>query len=110
MLRGGLLKESKNMTLEDLKVEITKGEVLEIKEGIPKFAYSELPVPVTLWVDNNTYELKKVMIDETEVMQAYMEKEMPEESSDFQNPVVSKALLLYEIESVNKITDIPMPK
>ena len=106
----GLLKESKNMTLEDLKVEITNGEVLEIKEGIPKFAYSKMPVPVTLWVDDNTYELKKVMIDETEVMQAYMEKEMPKVSPDFENSVVSKAMLLYEIESVDEISEIPMPK
>lgn len=107
---AGLLKESKEMTLEDLKVEITGGEVLEIQEGIPKLAYFEMPVPVTLWVDENTYELKKVMIDETAVMQAYMEKEMPKISSDFKDPVVSKAILFYEIESTNKITEIPMPK
>ena len=106
---AGLLMESKDMTLEDLKVEITGGEVLEIKEGIPKLAYSEMPVPVTLWVDENTYELKKVMIDETAVMQAYMEKEMPKVSSDFKDPVVSKAILVYEIGSMNKITEIPMP-
>jgi hypothetical protein len=106
---AGLLKESKEMTLGDLKVEIIGGEVLEIKEGIPKLAYSEMPVPVTLWVDENTYELKKVMIDETAVMQAYMEKEMPKINSDFKDPVVSKALLLYEIGSMDKITEIPMP-
>ena len=106
---AGLLKESKDMTLEDLKVEITGGEVLEIKEGIPKLTYSEMPVPVTLWVDENTYELKKVMIDETAVMQAYMEKEMPKISSDFKDPVVSKAILVYEIGSIDKITKIPLP-
>lgn len=106
---GGLLKESKDMTLEDLKLEITGGDVLEIKEGIPKLAYSEMPVPVTLWVDENSYELKKVMIDETAVMQSYMEKEMPKISPDFKDPVVSKALLIYEIGSMDKITEIPMP-
>jgi len=97
------------MTLEDLMVEITGGDVLEIKEGIPKLAYSEMPVSVTLWVDENTYELKKVMIDETAVMQAYMEKEMPKISSDFKDPVVSKAILVYEIGSIDKITKIPLP-
>lgn len=106
---AGLLKESKNMTIEDLKIEITGGDVLEIKEGIPKLAYSEMPVSVTLWVDENTYELKKVMIDETAVMQSYMEKEMLKISSDFKDPVVSKAILVYEIGSMNKITEIPMP-
>lgn len=49
------------------------------------------------------------MIDETAVMQAYMEKEMPEISSDFKDPVVLKAILLYEIGSVDEITEIPMP-
>ena len=106
---AGLLKESKDMTLEDLKVEIIGGEVLEIKEGIPKLAYSEMPVPVTLWVDENTYELKKARIDETAVMQAYMEKEMPKINLDFKNPVVSKAILVYEIGSTDKITEISMP-
>lgn len=106
---AGLLKESKEMTLEDLKVEITGGEFLEIKEGVPKLAYSEMPVPVSLWVDENTYELKKVIIDETAVMQSYMEKEMPKISMDFKEPVVSKAILVYEIENMDKIIEIPMP-
>lgn len=99
----------KDMTLEDLMLEITGGDVLEIKEGIPKLAYSEMPVSVTLWVDENTYELKKVMIDETAVMQAYMEKEMPKISSDFKDTEVSKAILFYEIGSIDKITKIPFP-
>jgi len=53
----------------------TDGDVLEIKEGISKLAYSE----------------------------------MPKTSSDFKDPVVSKALLLYEIGSMDKITEMPMP-
>lgn len=104
-----LLADSKDMTPEDLKNEIVDGELLEIKTGIPKLAYSEKPVPISLWIDKNNFELKKVTIDETLVMQSYMEKEMSKANPDLKDPIVSQALLTYEIKSINTINDIPMP-
>ena len=108
-VEGNLLSDSKDMTPEDLKNEIVDGELLEIKTGIPKLAYSEKPVPISLWIDKNNFELKKVTIDETLVMQSYMEKEMSKANPDLKDPIVSKALLTYEIKSINTINDIPIP-
>ena len=108
-VEGNLLSDSKDMSLEDLKNEIVDGELLEIKTGIPKLAYSEKPVPISLWIDKNNFGLKKVTIDETLVMQSYMEKEMSKANPDLKDPIVSQALLTYEIKSINAINDIPMP-
>ena len=108
-VKGNLLTDSKDMTLEDLKNEIIDGDLLEIKSGIPQLAYSEKPVPISLWIDKSNFELKKVTIDETLVMQSYMEKEMPKANPDLKDPIVSKALLTYEIKSVDILKEIPMP-
>lgn len=108
-VKGNLLTDSKNLTLEDLKNEITGGDLLEIKEGIPKLAYSEKPVPISLWIDKSTFELKKVTIDETLVMQSYTEKEMTKANPDLEEPIVSKALLTYEIKGIDNLKEIPMP-
>ena len=105
-----LLKDSKNLSLEDLKNEITDGDLLEIKAGIPKLAYSEDSVPISLWIDKNTFELIKVTIDETLVLQSYMEKEVLKNNPELnEEPIVSEALLTYEIISINNLKEIPMP-
>jgi hypothetical protein len=108
-VNGNMLPKSNDMSLEDLKTEITDGELYEIKVGIPKLAYSEKPVPVSLWIDKSTFALKKVIIDETLVMQSYMEKEMPKTNPNLGPPIVSKALLTFEIKSIDKLKEIPMP-
>ena len=108
-VKGNLLTDSKNLSLEDLKNEITGGDLLEIKSGIPKLAYSEKPVPISLWIDKRTFELKKVTVDETLVMQSYMEKEIPKANPGLEEPIVSKALLTYEIKNIDNLKEIPMP-
>ena len=108
-VEGNLLTDSKNMSLEDLKNEIIDGDLLDIKTGIPRLAYSEKPVPISLWIDKSTFELKKVIVDETLVMQSYTEKEILKANPDLKNPIVSKALLTYEIKSIDKLKEIPMP-
>ena len=108
-VKGNMLTDSKNMSLEDLKKEITDGDLLDIKTGIPKLAYSEKPVPISLWIDKSTFELKKVTVDETLVMQSYMEKEILKANPDLEEPIVSKALLTYEIRSIDNLKEIPMP-
>lgn len=108
-VNGNLLTASENLSLEDLKNEITGGDLLEIKTGIPKLAYSEKPVPVSLWIDKTTFELKKVTVDETLVIQSYMEKEMPKANPDLKKPIVSKALLTYDIKGIDNLKELPMP-
>jgi len=108
-VKGNMLTDSKNMSIQDLKNEITRGDLFEIKVGIPKLAYSEKPVPISLWVDKSTFELIKVTVDETLVLQSYMEKEMPKVNPELEKPIVTKALLTYEIRSIDKLKEIPMP-
>ncbi len=109
-VKGGMLKDSKNLSLEDLKNEITGGDMLEIKTGIPKLAYSEKPISVSLWIDKSSLQLEKVTVDEMAVLQSYMEKEMPKVDPELKDPIVSKALLTYEIKSIDKLKEIPMPE
>ena len=108
-VKWGIIKDSNDLSLEGLKKEITGGDILEIKTGIPKLAYSEKPIPVSLWIDKNTFELVRVTVDETSVLQSYMEKEMPKVNADLKPPIVSKALLTYEIKSTDHLKEIPMP-
>jgi len=108
-VNGKMLPNSKEMSLKDLRKEIIEGDLYEIKTGIPRLAYSEKPVPVSIWIDKSTFELEKVIIDETSVMQSYMEKEIPKSDPDLADPIVSKALLTYEIKSMDDLKEIPMP-
>ncbi len=108
-VKVNMLADSKDMSLEDLRNEITGGDLLEIKVGIPKLAYSEEPVPISLWIDKRTFELIKVSVDETLVLQSYMEKEISKANPDLEEPIVSKALLTYEIKSIDNLKEIPMP-
>lgn len=111
LVKANLVKDSKNLSLEDLKNEIIDGAALEIKVGIPKLAYSEEPVPISLWIDKNTFELIKVTVDETLVLQSYMEKEVKKNNPGLiGEPIVSEALLTYEIKSMNNLKEIPMPE
>lgn len=108
-VKGSMLEDSKDMSLEDLKNEIIDGDLLEIKAGLPKLVYSEKSVPISLWIDKSTFELKKVAVDETLVMQAYMEKELPKENLDLDEPVVDNALLIYEMKSLDDFNEVTMP-
>ena len=51
----------------------------------------------------------KVSVDETLVLQSYMEKEMLKVNPELEEPIVSKALLTYEIKSIDNLKEIPMP-
>lgn len=99
-----------NPSLEDLKNEIISGERPELQSGIPKLAYSEVPIPVSLWIDQDTFTLKKVTIDETSAMQSLLEKEIPKIDTKSEVPTVTKALTTYEIKSLDKLTEIPVPE
>lgn len=104
------LDDLKNPSIKDLKSEITSGNVPDLQSGIAKLAYSEENIPVSLWINKDTYALKKVMIDETSVMQSLLEKEVPKFYPEREAPVVSKSLYTYEIKGVNKLKEITMPE
>lgn len=59
----------------------------------------QVPVPLSV----------KVSVDETLVLQSYMEKEMLKVNPELEEPIVSKALLTYEIKSIDNLKEIPMP-
>lgn len=60
-----MVRELKDPSLDDLKKEITSGDVAELQSGIPQYAYAEESVPISIWISKDTFELKKVVIDKT---------------------------------------------
>ncbi len=103
------IQGKKNPSAEDLKNEITGGRP-EFQVGPTKLAFSDERVPVTLWIDKDSFNLKKVVLDETSVLQALTEKAVQEMKSDVSDPVVKKATMTYEIISINEFDKIPPPE
>lgn len=103
------ISDKKNPSAEDLKNEIIGGRP-EFQTGPTKLAFSKSPVPVTLWIDKESLDLKKVVLDETSVLQALTEKALQEMQSDLGDPVVKKAEVTYEIIGVNEFNEIPPPE
>lgn len=103
------IQGNKNPSAEDLKNEITGGRP-EFQVGPTKLAFSDEPVPVTLWIDKDSLALKKVVLDETSVLQALTEKALQESQVDYGDPVVKKATVTYEITSINEFDRIPAPE
>ena len=81
-----LLRELDDPSSEELKDEIVNGDVLELKVGIPALAYSEEPVPISLWVGKDTLVLLKVEIDKSVVMQPLIKQQLAQMGSDNSNP------------------------
>jgi|SRR5665648_28577 len=106
----GLLVESENPSLEVLKTEITNGKVIELQSGIPKLAYSEESIPISLWINKDTFVLEKVVIDESSVLQSLLEIVSPKANPDIEPPVVSKSLYTFEIEEIDTLKEIIKPK
>lgn len=106
----GLLVESENPSLEVLKTEITSGEVVELQSGIPKLAYSEESIPISLWINKDTFVLEKVVIDESSVLQSLLEKVAIEANPNIESPVVSKSLYTYEIKGIDTLKEIIRPE
>ncbi len=103
------IQGNKNPSAEDLKNEITGGRP-ELQVGPTKLAFSDKPVPVTIWIDKDSFHLKKVVLDETSVLQALTEKAVQEMKPDVSEPVVKKATMTYEIISINGFDKIPAPE
>jgi hypothetical protein len=107
-VKSGLLPDSPDLSLEDLKIEITSGDHLELQGGIPAMAFSQNPVPISLWINQNTLQLERVVIDATSYMQSLME--VQESSPGIEVPLISEATVIYEIRGINNLEEIPMPE
>ena len=105
-----MVKELKDPSLDDLRKEITSGELAELQSGIPQYAYAEEPVPISLWISKDTFELKKVVIDKTEMMQRYFAQELPKVNPGSEAPVVIKFIDTYDIKGINTLKEIEKPE
>ena len=106
----GLLKELDNPSSEELKNEIVNEDVLDIKVGIPALAYSEEPVPISLWIDKGTLALQKVEVDKSVVMGPLLEKQLSQAGLSNTSPVVIKALETYVITGIDTAKKPPIPQ
>lgn len=104
------VKEQKDPSLDDLKKEITSGDVVDLQSGIPQYAYAEEPVPISLWIDKETFELKKVVIDKTAMMQSYLTQEFPSVNPESEVPVVMRHIITYDIKSIDTLKEIEKPE
>ena len=109
-VKTGMLQKAEKISAEALRKEIIEGDYLEIKAGIPRLAYSDQPVPVSLWLDRSTSKIVKATVDETSVVQCYLEQEALRTNQELKDPAVVKAILTYEIKNIDNINVISMPK
>lgn len=105
-----LLVDLENLSLEDIKTEITNGEVVELQSGIPKLAYSKEAIPISLWINKDTSVLEKVVVDESIVLQSLLEKVAPKANPDIESPVVLKSLYTFEIKEIDTLKEIIRPE
>lgn len=103
------IPNKKDPGAEDLRSEIFGGRP-EFQTGPTKLAFSESPVPVTLWIDKASLNLKKVVVNETSVLQALTEKALQETQRDLSDPVVKKATVTFEIISISEFDTVPPPE
>lgn len=91
---------------DDLLKEITSGKIPELMVGIPSLAFSDKPIPVTVWVNERSNTITKVEIDKTNVIQAIFDK-FPLKDKVRK---VEKAILTYKVIGINTFDEIPMPQ
>ncbi|MBK5261576.1 MAG: hypothetical protein JJE17_03250 [Peptostreptococcaceae bacterium] len=91
---------------DDLLKEITSGKIPELMAGIPSLAFTDKPIPVTIWVNEKNNTITKVEIDKTNVMQAIFDK-FPLKDKVRK---VEKAILTYKVIGINTFDEIPMPE
>jgi hypothetical protein len=97
-------KESSN----DLLKEITSGEIDVLMVGIPGLAFSDKPIPITVWVNETSNTITKVEIDKINVIQAMFDKNVMGKKGEMTK--VEKAILTYKVIGINTFDEIPMPQ
>ncbi len=58
----------------DLLKEITSGKIDVLMVGIPSLAFSDKPIPITVWVNEKSNTITKVEIDKINAIQAMFDK------------------------------------
>ena len=91
---------------DDLLKEITSGKIPELMVGTPSLAFSDKPIPITVWVNEKSNTITKVEIDKTNVIQAIFDK-FPSKDKVRK---VEKAILTYKVIEINTFDEIPMPQ
>ena len=66
----------------DLLKEITSGKIDVLMVGIPSLAFSDKPIPITVWVNEKSNTITKVEIDKRNVIQAMLDKNIMEKKSE----------------------------
>ena len=105
---GGLIKSDKELSNNEMLKEITNGGIPELTVGIPSLAFSDKPIPVTVWVNEKNNKISKVEIDKINATQALLD--MTFEGSKDKMPKIEKAILTYEVLEINTFDEIPMPQ
>ena len=104
----GLLQQLEKPSLEDLKNEILSSQSPEIQSGVAKLTFSDKPIPISIWISEDTSDLTKIVVDESSVLQSILDKQV--NTTDGKSAVVSKSLYTYEIIGIDTLKDIPIPK
>lgn len=105
---AGLIESDKELSNNEMLKEITNGKILELTVGIPSLAFSDKPIPISVWVNEKNNMISKVEIDKINVIQALLD--MTFEGSKDKMPKVERAILTYEVLEINTFDEIPMPQ
>ena len=76
--------------------------------GIPSLAFSDKPIPITVWVNEKSNTITKVEINKINVIQAMFDKNIMGMKGEVTK--VEKAILTYEVIGMNTFDEIPMPQ
>lgn len=109
-IKSGMVVGSSNPTMTDLKNELTNGQRPELQTGFTKLAYSNQPIPVTIWINKSTYAIEKVVIDEKTALQEIVSIEIPKLNLNLGEPSVNKAIYTFDAIGINTVKEISQPE
>lgn len=102
-----LIQSDKEIS-NDLLKEITSGKIDVLMVGIPSLAFTDKPIPITVWVNEKSNTIAKVEIDKINVIQAMFDKNIMGKKGEV--TIVEKAILTYNVIGINAFDEIPMPQ
>ena len=83
------------------------GKMYNVTVGLPSLAFSDKPIPITVWVNEKSNTIAKVEIDKINVIQAMFDKNIMVKEGKVTK--VEKAILTYKVIGINTFDEIPMP-
>lgn len=102
------LIQSDKLISNDLLKEITSGKIDVLMVGISSLAFSEKPIPITVWVNEKSNTITEVEIDKINVIQALFDKNIMGKKGEVTK--VEKAILNYKVIGIDTFDEIPMPQ